>query len=137
VIVDGELVALDDDGLPSFSRLQRRLVTHKPNPMHQRTIPSRLWLFDILHLDGQDLTTLPYRQRREILQQLLPGRAGTVAVAPDRSQVENWSCTLRQCPWRQRALQGPVRRAEIVQLTEAVKAQAIELAIVRGKSGWA
>jgi hypothetical protein len=39
-------------------------------------------------------------------------------------------------PGRQRDWQLEAARAEITQLTEAVKAQAIELAIVRGKSGW-
>jgi transposase-like protein len=40
-------------------------------------------------------------------------------------------------PGTQRDWQLEAARAEITQLTEAVKAQAIELAIVRGKSGWA
>ena len=39
-------------------------------------------------------------------------------------------------PGAQRDWQLEAARAEIVQLTEAVKAQAIELAVVRGKSGW-
>ena len=40
-------------------------------------------------------------------------------------------------PGRQRDWQLEAARAEIAQLTEAVKSQAIELAVVRGKSGWA
>ena len=88
VIVDGELVALDAAGLCSFSLLQRRLQTHKPTALHLRTLPSRLWLFDCLHLDGRDLTALPYRIRRDILENLLPGRGGTVAVAPAWSDVD-------------------------------------------------
>jgi hypothetical protein len=39
-------------------------------------------------------------------------------------------------PGAQRDWQLEAARAEIAQLTEAVKAQAIELAVVRGKSGW-
>jgi transposase len=39
-------------------------------------------------------------------------------------------------PGTQRDWQLEAARAEIAQLTEAVKAQAIELAVVRGKSGW-
>ena len=39
-------------------------------------------------------------------------------------------------PGVQRDWQLEAARAEIAQLTEAVKAQAIELAVVRGKSGW-
>lgn len=88
VIVDGELVALNAAGLPSFALLQRRLLTHKPTALHRRTIPARLWLFDCLHLDGHDLTAVPYRTRREILEDLLPGRGGTVAVAPAWSDLD-------------------------------------------------
>lgn len=88
VIVDGELVALDEAGLPNFALLQRRLLTHKPTALHRRTTPARLWLFDCLHLDGRDLTTLPYRTRRQILEDLLPGRGGTVAVAPAWSDLD-------------------------------------------------
>lgn len=39
-------------------------------------------------------------------------------------------------PGARRDWQREAARAEIAQLTEAVKAQAIELAVVRGKSGW-
>lgn len=87
-ILDGELVALDADGMPSFSLLQRRLVTTKPSTVLKRSVPARLWLFDCLHLDGQDLTGLPYRIRRSILEELLPGRAGTVAVPPTWADID-------------------------------------------------
>lgn len=88
VIVDGELVALDAAGLPNFALLQRRLLTHKPTALHRRTIPARLWLFDCLHLDGHDLTALPYRTRREVLEDLVPSRSGTLAVAPAWSDLD-------------------------------------------------
>ena len=88
VIVDGELVALDAAGLPSFSLLQRRLQNHTPTAFHQRTLPARLWLFDCLHLDGRDLTALPYRASRAILEELIPGHSGTVAVAPAWSDLD-------------------------------------------------
>jgi transposase-like protein len=39
-------------------------------------------------------------------------------------------------PAKQRNWELEAARQEVLQLTEAVKAQAIELAIVRGKSGW-
>jgi len=88
VIVDGELVALDAAGLPNFGLLQRRLLTHKPTALHRRTIPARLWLFDCLHLDGRDLTALPYRTRREILEGLVSHHGGTIAVAPAWSDLD-------------------------------------------------
>ncbi len=86
-IVDGELVALGADGRPDFGRLQRRLHLHRPSTLQQRATPTRLWLFDILHLDGRDLTALPYRQRRRVLEDLLPGTSGPVAVPPAWSDI--------------------------------------------------
>ena len=80
VIVDGELVALDAAGLPNFPLLQRRLHTYKPTALHQRTIPTRLWLFDCLHLDGRDLTAVPYRTRRATLLRWL--RRGATSMRP-------------------------------------------------------
>ncbi len=57
-ILDGELVVLDDDGRPSFQELQR----------HDRA--AVLMLFDVLDLDGRDVTSLPWRERRALLERL-------------------------------------------------------------------
>lgn len=62
-VVDGELVALDDEGRPSFSRLSQRMRAGTPARL-------ALFLFDLLHLDGQDLVKLPYRERRARLAEL-------------------------------------------------------------------
>lgn len=61
-IVDGELVVLDDDGVPRFDLMQRR----------QR--PAVLQIFDVLQIDGHDTTRLGYLDRRRLLEQLVePG----------------------------------------------------------------
>ena len=53
-ILDGEIVALDSEGKPSFSRLQKRM--HVNNAASARELaksdPTVLLLFDLLHLDG-------------------------------------------------------------------------------------
>jgi len=57
-ILDGELIALDDNGLHSFALLQKRgakTVLH-------------FYVFDLLHLDGKDLMRLPLRRRRAQLE---------------------------------------------------------------------
>ena len=51
-ILDGEIVALDPKGRPSFELLQG----HK--------VPVQFYVFDALRLDGEDVTRLPYEQRR-------------------------------------------------------------------------
>ena len=69
-IFDGEIIVLDDRTRPNFQLLQRRLLTPRPARALQRSHPARLVVFDVLHLDGHDLTGLPYRERRGILEGL-------------------------------------------------------------------
>lgn len=64
-VLDGEVVALDAQGRASFSRLQ-----HRGDP--SRGIRAHYMAFDLLHLDGVDLLTEPYRRRRALLEALLP-----------------------------------------------------------------
>jgi bifunctional non-homologous end joining protein LigD len=64
VILDGEVVALDDEGRPSFELLQAR---GKPG-LNKRRLA--YMVFDLLWLDGHSTTALPYRDRRRLLEQL-------------------------------------------------------------------
>lgn len=76
VVLDGEIVALDDNGLPSFSRLQGRMHLDRPHDIaHRRVeIPVIYVIFDVLHLDGSDTIGLGYDQRRQLLETLVePG----------------------------------------------------------------
>jgi bifunctional non-homologous end joining protein LigD len=79
--LDGELVALDPAGAPSFARLQRRIAVRRPGPHLLREVPVMLYAFDVLHLDGQATTALPYEQRRQLLEALTLD-ADTVATPP-------------------------------------------------------
>ncbi|HET7416789.1 MAG TPA: DNA ligase D [Solirubrobacterales bacterium] len=71
-VLDGELVAFDEDGKPSFERLQQRIHNTDPNVVKRRmqTHPVVYVVFDLLYLDGRDLTGEPYARRRELLQGL-------------------------------------------------------------------
>jgi bifunctional non-homologous end joining protein LigD len=70
-ILDGEIVALED-GRPSFGLLQQRM--HVVKPAQVRTLAAKVpvvyFVFDLLWLDGTDLTGLPYDQRREAMESL-------------------------------------------------------------------
>ena len=80
-ILDGEVIARDGHGRPSFARLQRRLRVQRPSRTLLSSVPASFCLFDVLHLDGQDLTSRPYAQRRAILEDLaLSG--GPIVVPP-------------------------------------------------------
>jgi bifunctional non-homologous end joining protein LigD len=69
-VLDGEIVALGRAGVPSSAALQQRLRTPVPTAAAVRANPVRYYLFDLLHLDGTDLTTQPYVERRDALQRL-------------------------------------------------------------------
>jgi bifunctional non-homologous end joining protein LigD len=71
-VLDGEIVALDDSGRPSFGRLQRRMNLQDPAQVATLVgeVPVRYVVFDLLELNGTDLTRVPYRQRRELLEHL-------------------------------------------------------------------
>ena len=77
-IVDGEVVALDDDGRPSFELLQARMHLSTPDAVRARMkeVPARFMAFDVMELDGRDTTQLPYTERRALLDGLdLNGRS--------------------------------------------------------------
>lgn len=71
-VLDGELVAFDENGRPSFERLQQRIHNTDPNVVKRRmkTHPVVYVVFDLLYLDGEDLTGEPYSRRRELLEGL-------------------------------------------------------------------
>ncbi|MCW3813940.1 non-homologous end-joining DNA ligase [Micromonospora sp. DR5-3] len=79
-VLDGEIVALDGHGRPSFSALQHRMHVRAPAAALVEATPVRLYLFDLLYLDGRDLTALPYTERRAALEEL--GLSGESVETP-------------------------------------------------------
>jgi DNA ligase D-like protein (predicted ligase)/DNA ligase D-like protein (predicted polymerase)/DNA ligase D-like protein (predicted 3'-phosphoesterase) len=71
VILDGEAVALDESGVPSFSEMQNRA----------RSTRLEYWAFDILHLDGRSLVRAKYSDRRRLLEALAEGGG---LIVPDQ-----------------------------------------------------
>lgn len=81
-ILDGEVVAFDGDR-PSFSRLQGRMGQHDPVLSRRSDIPVTYYVFDLLHLDGIDVTGLGLRRRKSLLRHALtPG--GPLRVSTHR-----------------------------------------------------
>jgi bifunctional non-homologous end joining protein LigD len=72
VVLDGEVVAFDDDGRPSFERLQGRMNLASEAAVRRRMgdVPVTYLVFDVLYLDGRSLMDLPYTERRERLEGL-------------------------------------------------------------------
>jgi bifunctional non-homologous end joining protein LigD len=72
-IVDGEIVAFEGRR-PSFARLQRRMQLRDPEAARRTGVPVYFYMFDVLHVQGLDVTTLELRHRKAILRQLLSYR---------------------------------------------------------------
>lgn len=71
VIVDGEIVACDRSGRPSFPLLQRRMHAGPARAERlARQVPVQLFLFDLLWRGSESLLERPYAQRRELLESL-------------------------------------------------------------------
>jgi bifunctional non-homologous end joining protein LigD len=72
MLLDGEIVALDREGRSSFATLQKRM--HVNDPAAARRLaqddPTVLMIFDVLHLDGRSAVSLPYADRRTVLEGL-------------------------------------------------------------------
>lgn len=81
VILEGEVVAVDRHGFPiPFQHLMRRFRRVHGIADAAEKIPLKLYLFDILYLNGENLISIPYEQRRERL-------ASVVGELPLTSQL--------------------------------------------------
>ncbi|MDO9409071.1 non-homologous end-joining DNA ligase [Patulibacter sp.] len=70
-ILDGEVVAFDDDGRPSFQALQSRMHARGAHVKRlARERPVTLMVFDLLWLDGHSLVDRPWTERRAALEEL-------------------------------------------------------------------
>ncbi|MEA3213109.1 MAG: bifunctional non-ous end joining protein LigD [Chthoniobacter sp.] len=75
-ILDGEIVALDDAGRPSFELLQA-LETGVARPT------LAYYLFDVLQADGEELLSQPLSRRRERLQRIIQGVSDPIRLSAD------------------------------------------------------
>lgn len=68
-LIDGEIVAIDHNGLPDFSALQAAIADNKTDKLV-------FYAFDLLFSGGEDLRALPLRERKARLKRLLEARKG-------------------------------------------------------------
>ena len=90
-VIDGEIVALDAQGRPSFPLLQARMNLTKP-PEIQRAAPRtpvQFYLFDVLHHGRTDAAALPLSERRRILEQLASEAIAAIVVPPVFDDVDD------------------------------------------------
>jgi bifunctional non-homologous end joining protein LigD len=108
-LIDGEIVALNHDGLPDFSALQAAIADGKTNSLI-------FFAFDLLFAEAEDLRALPLVERKERLKQLLESRKGkarlvryvehfdedgeTVLKSAQRMSLEGIISKRRDAPYR-------------------------------------
>jgi bifunctional non-homologous end joining protein LigD len=80
VVLDGEIVALDERGRPSFGELQARMHVQRPSRALLDRVPVTFLAFDLLYDDGELLLGRSYDERRAVLENL--GLAGARWATP-------------------------------------------------------
>ncbi len=89
VILDGEVIALDENGLPSFQQVMKRdgLRILERIEMAAESIPIVYMIFDVIYLDGEWINQKPYQYRNEILQQIIKPNAH-IQVVPTVTETQ-------------------------------------------------
>lgn len=89
-VFDGEIVALDDMGRPSFPLLQKRMNLAQPREIEREAArtPVHLYLFDVLSVGARDVASLPLAQRREVLEDLAAAAGAPIVVPPVFDDVD-------------------------------------------------
>jgi len=99
-ILDGEMIVLDDENKPSFELIlarervrnkERILYSKKKNPIHYI-------VFDLLYLNGKDLTKMPLSKRREILVKHLDQNE-IIAITDNFTNGEMLYSLMREKGW--------------------------------------
>lgn len=72
LVLDGEVIAMNDRGLPDFRVLQDRMHVRDPRRIERlaRSVPAFYMAFDLLRLDGRELHDEPWEVRRDLLESL-------------------------------------------------------------------
>jgi bifunctional non-homologous end joining protein LigD len=72
VILDGEVVALDEKGRPSFEQIQQRMGLTSESEVRRKMkdVPVTYMIFDLVWQEGHSLFKTPYSERRHRLAQL-------------------------------------------------------------------
>ena len=72
-VVDGEVVALDEQGRPSFSLMQQRTGFRpgKPRLPGRQGVPVIYYAFDLIYVDGYDLRRVKLEERKQLLETLV------------------------------------------------------------------
>ena len=106
VVLDGEIVAFDEDGLPDFQRLGRRIhVDAASSGRVAVDVPVAYLVFDVLAIGARDVRGLPLEARRALLERLVTEERGAVRLPP---VFDDGVALFRMC--LERGLEGVVAK---------------------------
>lgn len=107
LLLDGEVVALDEEARPRFQLLQQRAQLSRRPDIERAAVrqPVTYYAFDLLAFEGRDLRPLPLAERKALLRRLLPP-AGPVRFA---DHVEEKGAELYEAV-RARGLEGLIAK---------------------------
>ncbi len=96
MILDGEIVAFDESGKPSFNALQNRfqLKAERDIAAAEKGTPVVFYAFDLLHFAGVDLRKAPYADRRRYLAQCLLPSPRVQLVHASEDGIELYAAAL-------------------------------------------
>lgn len=89
-VFDGEIVAMNADGVPDFQEIQPRINLLKPGEVERAAAmtPVYYYVFDLLYVDGYDLTRVPLVERKALLRRTLEPGAHIIYVEHERDDGE-------------------------------------------------
>jgi len=145
VVLDGEVVAFDADGRPSFQRIAPRIHADKPLDVRSamNEIPVSYLVFDLLALNDFDLRSLPLVSRKALLMKLVRGKGYVRALdhleADGRplfdlcraKRLEGVVAKRASSPYRP----GPRRTDDWVKLKSERDDEFVVIGFMRGKGG--
>jgi len=107
-ILDGEIVALDGDGMPAFCVLMKR----RCQPVY--------YAFDILWLNGRDLRELSLLERKKILRSVIPRKSAWIGYVSyvDRDALKLFELVKKKRP--RRGFSGEKKRRQIQTRADAL-----------------
>lgn len=83
VVLDGEIVVLNKEGIPDFQMHQKRMNVDSKRDIEflSDNIPATYFVFDILYFDGKNVEELQLPDRRKILNSLIGGRSKRIRIS--------------------------------------------------------
>jgi bifunctional non-homologous end joining protein LigD len=142
VVLDGEIVAFDDRGRPSFERILPRIQALRPRDVLKvmAEVPVSYLVFDLLALGDHDLTQLPLIERKRLLGKLVRGSgylrtldhvdSGERLYAfAEQERLEGIVGKRRDSPYRP----GPRRTADWVKIKLRAKDEFVVIGWLEGK----